>query len=226
MSSEPADVASGDRTASNAPAASPTTPAPEALPLLTALGGRPAPSELASHLAELGQLPAAARNEFGDFLALHLQREVPEELATVAQRFAKAFDIPLDRLSRVVSACRLLIRNAALRDVSVDQLIVDLNMLCGEHTHTVQLLSSWYHQALPKLRSLESLASLDDFGAVLEDVRVRKSYLPSSRHTPQVVTPIYDLTLCYREDGQRKRVTVQLDSKMAQLLRAKMADAT
>lgn len=188
---------------------------------LNALRGSRAPLHLADDLAQLCILSSAARDDFWVLLELHLRREVTEAMGEVAQRFAEAFDIEVKRLVRLVRGCRLLLRSAAMADLSVEQVTIDLNMLCGDNPEVVQQVTAWYRKALPLVRSLHVMETLPDFGAVLQDVRVRKSFIPTSRHLPDAVTPLSSMTLDYREGGQRKRLTVQLTPQIVALLRAR-----
>jgi len=152
---------------------------------------------------------------------MHLGREVTEDMGQLAQRFSQAFDVPPERLVGLVRACRLLLRSAAMADLPVEQVTVDLNVLCGEQPELVQHVTEWYRKALPRIRSRHALETLPDFGAVLEDVLVRQSFIPTSRHTPAVVTPLASMTLCYREHGEQKRLTVQITPPILALLRAR-----
>ena len=139
----------------------------------------------------------------------------------MAARFCQEHDVPQEALVGLVRGCRALFRPAALADVAVATVTIDLNQLCGEHPGIVKRLSEWYGQALPRVRVEAMLGSLDDFGAVLDDVRVRKQYLPTSKHAPSVLTPLSTMTLFYREAGEEKRVTLQLTPDTLALLRAR-----
>ncbi len=190
-------------------------------PRLNALRGGHAPPNLADDLAQFSALSQPARDHFWELLEMHLQREVTEEMGQMARRFSQAFDVPQERLVGLVRACRLLLRSAAMADLPVEQVTVDLNMLCGEQPELVQQVTEWYRKALPRIHSVHVLETLPDFGAVLEDVRVRRGFIPTSRHTPELVTPLSSMTLCYYEQGEHKRLTFQVTPQILALLRAR-----
>lgn len=207
---------------SDGEATSPRAAPNEAPPVrLNALGGGFAPPDLASDLIALEALPEAARAHFWELLEPNLARTIDESHARLARRFGDAFGVPPQLLMRLVRGCRLLLRSAALADVPVERVTIDLNVLCGEHPQVVQQLTAWYREALPRVRSREVVDALPDFGAVLEDVRVRRAFVPTSRHTPQLVTPLSAMTLSYRENGETRRLTLQLTAQAVELLLAR-----
>lgn len=193
-------------------------------PRLNALNGDPAPPELAGDLLQLDTLSEAAKAHFWELLEPHLGREVGEPQGRLARRFGEAFGVPPQVLVRLVGGCRLLLRSAALADVAVERVASDLEVLCGDHPAVVQQITGWYREALPRIRSREVIDAMPDFGAVLEDVRVRRALIPTSRHTPQIVTPLSEMTLCYRENGEAKRLTLQLSPQALELLMARCKD--
>lgn len=195
---------------------------PEASPpRLNALGGAPAPADLATDLIAFEALPPSARAHFWELLEPNLARDVGEPQGRLAKRFGKAFGVPAQVLMRVVRGCRLLLRSAALADVPVDRVTIDLNVLCGDHPVVVRELTTLYREALPRIRSREVIDTLPDFGPVLDDVRVRRAYVPVSRSAPQMVTPLSTMTLVYRENGETKRLTLQLTAPAVELLMAR-----
>lgn len=191
---------------------------------LNALGGGSAPADLAGDLIALEDLPEAARAHLWELLEPNLAPAIGEPHARLAKRFGDAFGVPPQLLVRIVRGCRLLLRSAALADVPVERVTIDLNVLCGEHPVVVRELTAYYREALPRVRSREVVDALPHFGAVLEDVRVRRAFVPTSRHTPQLVTPVSAMTLSYREDGATKRLTLQLTAQAVELLMARLKE--
>ncbi len=114
-----------------------------------------------------------------------------------------------------------LLREAALRDIAPAKVTQDLNLLCGTMPEVVKLCTGWYERALPLIRTMHIVDGLEDFGAVLSDVRVRTAFMPTSQHQPGAAVPVATLALSYSEQGQPRRVCLQLSPQMvAQLKRA------
>jgi len=191
---------------------------PTAPPRLNALRGSPAPPLLADDLRQLLTLPQRARDEFWQLLEMHLQDSLSDDLGRVSERFANAFGVATESLVRLVRGCRLLIRSAAAIDLAFDQFTIDLNLLCGEHPEVTKAIADWYRKALPRIRGQETLDKLPAFGPILQDVQVLKSFAPTSRHTPDVITPLMSMTLGYVDGGEQKRLTLQLTPRVLEML--------
>ncbi len=188
-------------------------------PKLRSFAGAAAPQGLAAGLLGLGQLPEDARQAFWDLLEPNLAPTISPSVEKLVDEYCGRYDVPQDSLVPIVSSCRTLFHHAAGLDLAVELMVEDLKALCGPETQVIRLLTAYYTKALPRIRSFIVIGTLADYGAVLEDVRLRMDYVPTSRHTPQAVTPVALLTFDYREGEERKRLTVQAPATVLQKLK-------
>lgn len=187
---------------------------------LAAFGGALAPEGLAADLRGILSLPEPVRDALWEVLARNLGASLPAGVEAFVVSFCQAHGIAEDDLVPAVRGCRLLFRQAASRDVSVADVTRDLNLLCGTEPEVVGRVSGWYERALPLVRSMLAVDGLGDFGPVLEDVRIRTSYLRASRHLPQALIPLVTLSLRYKDGENARQLSLSLPPQLIEQLRA------
>lgn len=195
---------------------------------LVAFGGTPAPAGLARDLESLTELPAAVQENLWAVLEHNLGAELGPGVQAYVEQFCRDHDIVPDVLVPVVRAVRLLFRAAAARDVAPADVTRDLNLICGTQTAIVKRVSEWYERALPFIRTMTVFDGLDDFGPVLEDVRIRTSYVPVSKHHPTKMLPLTTMAVTYRdaETGASKRLALQLSPQGLERVKKALGGAT
>jgi len=191
---------------------------------LNSFGGADAPSTVVADLRMLTTLPNSARDELYALLEPHLGPAVPDAAQQVVTRFCQQHQVTEDQLLPVVRGCRELFRTAAGLDVGSDQLARDLDVLLEGHSEVRDALISCYARALPRIRSANIVALLGEYGAVLDDVRIRMDYVQTTQHEPSSMVPIALMSLRYRDDDQSKHLAVQLPLPLIAKLKA-MCDA-
>lgn len=191
---------------------------------LAAFGGSPAPDGLAADLLALLSLPEPVRDALWEVLARNLGATLPPGVEAFVASFCQAHGIAEDGLVPIVRGCRLLFRQGASRDVAVADVTRDLNLLCGTEPEVVGRITAWYERALPLIRSMLAVDGLGDFGPVLEDVRVRTSYLRASRHLPQALIPLVTLSLRYKDGDDARQLSLSLPPQLIEQLRAVVSE--
>ena len=188
---------------------------------LAAFGGA-APAGLARDLESLNGLPASAQDDLWQVLQHNLSAKLGPGVETYVEQFCAAHGLVVDALVPVVRAVRQLFREAATRDVAPAEVTRDLNLLCGTHPAIVKRVSAWYERALPFIRTMAVFDALGDFGAVLDDVRVRTAYVPVSQHHPDKLLPVLTLAVSYRDErtGPPKQMTWQLSPQAVERLKS------
>jgi hypothetical protein len=96
--------------------------------------------------------------------------------------------------------------------------------LCGPASETARLLLACYAKALPRIRTQNIVALMTEYGAVLDDVRIRLDYVPTTRHDASKAVPIALMSLRYREGDQPKHLPVQVRLELLAKLKG-MCDA-
>ncbi len=172
----------------------------------------------------MAALPEAVQDAFWGVLEPNLAAVIDDAVGAKVAAFCLEHKLDEDALVPVVRGCRTLFLPAARRDLAVEKMAEDLTALCGGSGSSVsppvRALLGCYSKALPRLRAQLVLDSLDDFGPVLEDVRLRVDHVPTSRHAPQTVSTVALLSLKYRDDAQRKRMTVQVPMPVLRKLKS------
>jgi hypothetical protein len=190
---------------------------------LAALGGAPVTAAIRERLESLVALPDLVRDELWPVVERNFATSVSPGVEGFVKAFCASNGARIDDLVPIVRGLRVFFREAALRDIAPAQVTQDLNLLCGTRPDVVKLATGWYEWALPLIRTMHIVDGLEDFGAVLSEVRVRTAFMPTSQHHPGVAVPVATLALSYFEEGQRRRVCLQLPPQMVAQLKSACA---
>lgn len=169
-------------------------------------------------------LPQSARDSLWTLLEPHLGPQIPDTAQVIVSAFCAEHGVTEDDLAPVVRACRDLFRAAAGLDLGVEEMAADLSKLLPGDQATVRILIGCYVKALPRVRSLNVVALLGEYGSVLDDVSVRMDYVHTTRHDPTSMVPIAMMSLRYRADDEPQHLAVQLPLPLLAKLKA-MCDA-
>jgi len=199
-------------------------PSSEPRPKLHSLAGAEAPEGLAADLDAVGALPQSARDGLWTLLEQNLGPTVDDSVEAEVDRFCAQHGVSQEALVPVVRGCRRLFRLAAGSDLAVELVAEDLKALCGAASETTRVLLACYAKALPLIRTQNIVALMTEFGAVLDDVRIRLDYVPATRHDGSKVVPIALMSLRYREGDERKHLAVQAPLELLVQLK-RMCDA-
>jgi hypothetical protein len=169
-----------------------------------------APDGTAEELCELAQLPAGAHESLWALLALALPEQIPTSLDGAIERFAAAHAVPEGRLVRALRACRLLLRQAARRNLSAADLAEDLAALAGSNEGDVQaILMPHYAAAMDLLRHEVRYGALTDHGKLLARVDWRVDLVKHADRGVEIEEPVVLVTLHLLDGDKRERVTFQ-----------------
>lgn len=185
---------------------------PTESPTITLLctGGTPPPPEVAQDLQELANLPAAAKEHFWDALGPSLRQPLPDSLDRTLDRFCEQYDVPGGKLSRVIKACRFLLRQAAARDLDEAKLREDIGTLAGEQADEVgPILAAGYEQAKGEICVEFIRGSIADHGKLLVGLDWRIDAMVASQRAMSLKAPVALLTLHFREGERTERITLQ-----------------
>ncbi len=112
-------------------------------------------------------------------------------------------------LTRAVRACRFLLRQAAMLDLSEAALAEDLARL-GDTGEVRAALLPGYATVKKVVRSEVVRGALVDHGKVVERVAWRVDHVASSNRGANLDVPVAVLSLWYREGERQDHVTLQL----------------
>ncbi len=186
--------------------------------VIESLGGATPPAGLSDNLTSFSALPEAARERFWELLEPNLGESIDDAVAALVARFCAATAATEDQLAPIVGACRHLFRTAAGRDVGIDQMARDLGRL-GCDANTVAKLSSCYAKALMQIRATNIVQFMGEYGAVLDDVRMRVDYVRTSQHDAGAMVPIAQMSLRYSDSGKEERLALQVSMATLRKLR-------
>jgi hypothetical protein len=183
-----------------------STPSPRPL---HALGGRPAPDEIARDLALLLELSPPARAGFWEVLGPCLVEPVPDTMEARLDAFCRAHEVPGTVLARALKACRFLVWQASSRGVASDRFAEDLASLHPSR-ELADVLLAGYDAARAQVRRELLRGALLDHGNVLDGVDWRVDHVATSNRGGLLGEPVGVLTLRYRVGGKDERLTLQL----------------
>jgi hypothetical protein len=187
-------------------------------PALRCLRGRSVTPEIMADLDRIEAVPGAARRQLFRVLGPLLLEPVPDTKPKLDE-FCRELGVPGDDLARVLKACRFLLRQAAMTNLTADQFAEDLVALGDTGALAASLLSG-YDEAL-KLIRLEIMAgALADHGKALQQVSWRLDRIDVSNRGDRLDVPVVVLTLGYVEGGRRERITLHAGVDSLRELRA------
>lgn len=190
------------------------------LPALRALDGGAPPPGLAGDLRSLSALPASVCASLWDVLGVNLGAQITEEAKAAVDAFCEARRVRATDLMAPVKACRYLIRQAARRNLNVDDFRNDVRLLCGEGSVVEAHLVGWYELALPMLRQEFVSAALAAHGKLAIGVDWRLDGILMSQEGENLGVPVAMLTFRYLEGDEKKRITLQFVPEVIRELHA------
>lgn len=184
------------------------------------LGGEAAPAGLADDLTKVRGLPEGARSALWDLLGPNVGAQVTARDAAATARFCDRHQLTIDAVAPIARGCRLLLREAALRDAPVEDMFRDILELTGDN-ETARRLSTCYAKALVAIRAEMTVDTLASFGPVLSQTLCRVDYVTVTQHDKSAVVPVTMLSFRYKEEGADRQLTLQVSPQaLAQLKRA------
>jgi hypothetical protein len=177
-------------------------------PAWQSLGSTAAPPSLGDDLLTVRQLEPKALGDLWTLLEPNLGARVADEAGERAESFCAAHGVRADDLVPLVRACRFLFRTAAQQDVPLEAMSSDLTAVLGTSPEAAAL-AGLYARALPHIRALEVLASLERFGPVLRSAAVRVDHVGLTQHLPATL-PLVLLHLEYEDDAGPHKLTLHL----------------
>ena len=186
---------------------------------LHALGGEAAPPQIVADLRVVLELPARAKEHFWEALGPCLKEPLPPEMEAHLTRFCEAFGVPDADLGNAIRACRFLLREASLRDLSRGAFADDVARLSGGSEELSALLLAGFEAAKKVVRGEVLAATLADHGKLVESIEWRTDMVSSSSRGDRIQIPVVWLTLGYREGERRDRISLQLTPEAVQSLR-------
>ncbi|MBK9265304.1 MAG: hypothetical protein IPM54_36660 [Polyangiaceae bacterium] len=187
---------------------------------LRALDGAAPPPGLAGDLRALATLPAPVRESLWDVLGPNLGAQITEEATAAVNAFCEARRLRATDLMAPVKACRYLIRQAARRNLKLDDFRDDLRSLCGDDAPFELNLVGWYERALPMLRQEFVSAALAAHGKLATGVDWRLDGILMSQDGENLGVPVAMLTFRYVEGDEKKRITLQFVPEVIRELHA------
>ncbi len=175
---------------------------------LSMLEGREGPEWLSSDLAQLAELPAAARDELWPIVEPAIAEPMPVAAEARLSEFCARHRIPAAVLSRSLRAVRFLYRTAAQTGSPKNKLEDDVKALLGDGAAIPLALVGRFHApAMATLSSEIHTKTLLGHGKVLTDFEWRLSRVTTSTHGRGLELPVVTLTLKYQEGGKAKTIT-------------------
>ena len=176
---------------------------------LHALGGQPAPDEIARDLALVLELSPSGRARFWEALGPCLVEPLPDAMEARLDAFCRAHEVPPGLLARALKACRFLVWQAGSRGLAREAFAADLASLCPSDELAAVLLPG-YDAARAQVRRELLRGALGDHGNVLDGVDWRLDHVATSSRGGLLQAAVGVLTLRYRAGGKEERLTVQL----------------
>lgn len=176
---------------------------------LQALGGRPAPDEIARDLALILDLPPSARARFWEALGPCLVDPLPDAIEARLDAFCRAHQAPADPLSRALKASRFLVWQAASRALPRETFAADLAIVLPSE-EVREVLLAGYDAARAQVRRELLRGALLDHGNVLDGVDWRLDHVATSSRGGALREAVGVITLRYRAGAREERLTVQL----------------
>ena len=155
-------------------------------------------------------MPDAKRPALWELLSVALPEELPTGFDSLLERFAAEHDLPPPRLVRVLRVCRMLLREAARRNVPATAFGDDLTALGVPTSGDVgAFLMSHYADAMGMLRHEVRYGALTDHGKLLTRVDWRVDVVKHAHRGVEIEEPVALVTLHFLEGDRRERVTFQ-----------------
>ena len=194
-------------------------PAPEAPPLASLGGRRPAP-EVIEDLRRLLELPPRARAAFWSVLGPALPDPIPDPVEGVIARFIEEHQVDPGAVTRALGGARALVRQAAALDAPPAAWASDLRLLGGGDTELERALAAGFERGKAMVRAELARTTLAEHGRLLEAVRFRLDRLTASDHAVGLEVPVVTLTLRYREGDKSDQISLQVTPELMAELRS------
>jgi COMM domain len=166
-------------------------------------------SALGRDLLLMVDFPPAARERLWSILGPCVSEKLPDGLDQQIQAFERAFELQPTALPRVLRACRLLVRGAALRGLDASAVQTDALALTGSD-EPGRVLARGYDAARALVRRESMRSALVEHGPVLDGVDWRIDRVTGSNRRSDLQFSFAVLTLHYEQAGRPERLTVQV----------------
>jgi hypothetical protein len=154
-------------------------------------------------------LPDDARRQLYRALGPCLTEPVSKAGQSQVEEYARDFRVPRADAVRAVKACRHLLRQAAMTNLTAAQFVEDLAAL-GDAGALSEALLSGYDEAMKVLRQEIVLGTLGDHGKIVDRLAWRVDRVEGSDRGDGVGIPMVVLTVSYLEGTRRGRVTLHM----------------
>jgi hypothetical protein len=186
---------------------------------LYALGGEVAPPQIVADLQAVLRLPERARAHFWEALGPCLKEPLTPQIEELLTGFCRAFEAPDADVGSAIRACRFLLREASIRNLSPSAFADDIARLSGGSKELTSILLAGFEAAKKVVRSEIVAASLADHGKLCETIEWRVDTVSTSSRGDKIQIPVVWLTLGYREGERRDRISLQLTPEAVQSFR-------
>jgi hypothetical protein len=186
---------------------------------LYALGGEEAPSQVVADLKAVLRLPERAKVHFWEALGPCLKEPLTPAIEELLSGFCRAFEAPDADVGSAIRACRFLLREASIRNLSPSAFADDIARLSGGSKELTSILLAGFEAAKKVVRSEIVAASLADHGKLCETIEWRVDTVSTSSRGDKIQIPVVWLTLGYREGERRDRISLQLTPEAVQSFR-------
>jgi hypothetical protein len=176
---------------------------------LRSLGRRRLPASLVADLRLLLDLPAETRERLWTVLGPSLAETAPPSYKRDFEAFEREFALQAHTLVRIIGAYRGIIVLAALQGSDGTALAADLHLLTRSE-EPGRLLKQHYDSAATMVRREAIRATLAEHGPLLDAFEWRVDHVAASSRPDGLRFGFGVLTLKYQDQGQSKRLTLQL----------------
>jgi hypothetical protein len=186
---------------------------------LHCLGGRSPSPEIVADLLQVLALPAPAQERLWDVLGPSLFDPIPREVEARIGAFVRAYGAASEPLTRALRASRVLIREAAARNLGRDKLAEDLVAVAGGAPDLARIVLADYERGKADVQLEAARRTVAEHGKVLESFKWRLDVLSASDRGRGLKLPVVTLTLHYREGDRTDSLTVQVLPDLLKQLR-------
>jgi len=193
---------------------------------LRSLGGAEAPPSLTLDFAVFALFDEPARRALGRVVLAAIPEPLTEAADQALDAFVDAYGVDRDALGRILKASRFLLREAAKRDLSLDELSSDAGEVAGTPRELAEMLIGIYEDARQRVRREIVMDAMGDHGSVLVGVDWRLDALDRTSHGNAGGASVAWLTLRYQDGAREARLSVQATPDVLHELRRACEELT
>ncbi|MBK8253452.1 MAG: hypothetical protein IPK82_12395 [Polyangiaceae bacterium] len=187
---------------------------------LRSLGNAGAPTEMASDLRSLLNLPEPAQHHFWEALGPSLPEPIPASVESRLTQFCERFGAPESVLARAVKASRHLCRGAAMYALEKSAFTSDIFTLLGEADGAAvsSILMVGFDAAVSLLRGEMRNKTISELRDRASSVDYQVSKITASRHAEALDIRVLSITF-HKASGESVHIVLSPD-QVAELSRA------